>query len=122
MGVRLVLAEVVGRVVAFIPGVGVAAVAVAGAEGVADEVVAVCHASDQVGVRYVAGVEYGDLDVGTAAQSGVTGVLDTGGGVGEVPLLAVLRVVVREGDVLEVCGVVDVVGFYGGYVRVGGDL
>ena len=122
VGVRLVLAEVVGCVVAFIPGVGVAAVAVAGAEGVADEVVAVCHAGDQVGVRYVAGVEYGDLHVCAAAQACVTGVLDAGGGVGEVPLLAVLRVVVREGDVLEVGGVVDVVGFYGGYIRVGGDL
>ena len=122
VGVRLILAEVVGRVVAFILGVGVAAVAVAGAEGVADEVVAVRHAGDQVGVRYVAGVEYGDLHVCAAAQACVTGVLNAGGGVGEVPLLAVLRVVVLEGDVAFCGGVVDVVGFDGGYVRVGGDL
>ena len=122
VGVRLVLTEVVGRVVAFIPGVGVAAVAVAGTERVADEVVAVRHAGDQVGVRYVAGVEYGDFHGCTAAQACVTGVLNAGGGVGEVPLLAVLRVVVLEGDVAFCGGVVDVVGFDGSYVRVGGDL
>ena len=122
MGVRLVLAEVVGRVVAFIPGVGVAAVAVAGAERVADEIVAVRHAGDQVGVRHIAGVEYGDLHVCAAAQACVTGVLNAGGGVGEVPLLAVLRVVELEGDVALCGGVVDVVGLDGGYVRVGGDL
>ena len=122
MGVRLVLAKVVGCVVAFIPGVGVAAVAVAGAERVADEVVAVRHAGNQVGVRHVAGVKYGDLHVCAAAQARVTGVLNAGGGVGEVPLLAVLRVVELEGDVALCGGVVDVVGLDGGYVRVGGDL
>ena len=122
VGVRLVLAEVVGRVVAFIHGVGVAAVAVAGTERVADEVVAVRHAGDQVGVRHVAGVEHGDLHVCAAAQASVTGVLHAGGGVGEVPLLAVLRVVELEGDVAFCGGVVDVVGLDGCYVRVGGDL
>ena len=122
VGVRLVLAKVVGCVVAFIPGVGVAAVAVAGAERVADEVVAVRHAGNQVGVRHVAGVKYGDLHVCAAAQARVTGVLNAGGGVGEVPLLAVLRVVELEGDVALCGGVVDVVGLDGGYVRIGGDL
>ncbi len=73
-------------------------------------------------MRHVAGVEYGDLHVCAAAQACVTGVLNAGGGVGEVPLLAVLRVVELEGDVAFCGGVVDVVGFDGGYVRVGGDL
>ena len=53
-------------------------------------------------MRHIAGVEYGDLHVCAAAQARITGVLTPVVG-GEVPLLAVLRVVELEGDVA-LCG------------------
>ena len=66
----------------------------------------------------VAGIDYRNGRLQAAVQAGVAGVADADGGVREVPLLGVLGIVEDEGAFKR--RVVDVVGFHGGNVRVGG--